>query len=543
MVEAVTKGTNQHKYTNLFRDFLNEKAELKKYLYYDDPAEVVKQMKPPKIDRHILCDILDKQNKAFKSKPETFRAIEKLRQDDTLVIFSGQQPGLYGGPLLTLIKAIGIVKKAILLQSQIGKPVVPIFWIACDDHDFEEVNHTFLFGRNGSAEKTQYRSEDMPSVSVADICFDDETGYKNLIDQTKSILGESDFTEELYGRLFTAYSRDGNLVRAFARYLSDILPDFGMILFCPYDKDVKTISKSFFKRLAEGHFRSKELLNETEKELLDDGYHIQAQKKDTAINLFYHDPERKAIHFEDDSFRVAGKKLGLPALLDLIDKYPERFSPDVLTRPIWQSYLFPVVAQSGGPSEIAYFCQIGKLFEHYGLVQPHILFRPALTLVENHHQKQMEKYDLQLSDLAGDTEQIVNSLLSDTFPKEIETKLSGFVNNFKSGFVELSDTILESYSNMGPMTDQTYGKMDAALTHLEKKVHSQHKKNNEIIRNRIYKLSSTLYPNKSFQERVININYFISRYGFGIVDFMIEKMDIQSNEHQMIYLSDYKGKA
>ncbi len=542
MLEATVKEAKQFKYTDLFRDFLNGKAELKKYLYYENPVEVVKQMKPPKIDRHILCDILDKQNKTFKSKPETFHSIEKLRQDDTLVIFSGQQAGLYGGPFLTLVKAIGIVKKAILLQSQTGKTVVPIFWIACDDHDFEEVNHSWLPGRDGTIEKVPYLSDDLPAVSVADICFDDETGYNKLIELTRNILGDTDFTEELYTRLFAAYTRDGNFMRAFAQYITDILPDFGLILFCPYDKDVKTISKSFFKRLAEGHFRSKELMKETEKELLADGYHIQAEKKESAVHLFYHDPERKAIHLEDGSFLVGDKKLGLPALLDLIDKFPEKFSPDVLTRPVWQSYLFPVVAQTGGPSEIAYFCQIGKLFELFGLVQPYIMFRPALTLVEKRQQELMEKYDIKLSDLAGDVEQIINRILADSFPKEIEKKLSGFKENLKFGFDDLSEAILETYSDMNPMVKQAYGKIDSTLDHLEKKVYTQHKKNNDITRNRIYKLAATLFPNKTFQERVININYFISRYGFGIVDFMIEKMDINATEHQMINLSEYKGK-
>lgn len=543
MPEATAKEMNQFKYTNLFCDFLNGKAELKKYLYCDEPNDVVKQMKPPKIDRHILCDILDKQNKAFKSKPEAFRSIEKLRQDDTLVIFSGQQPGLYGGPLLTLIKAIGIVKKAIQLQGQTGKTVVPIFWVACDDHDFEEANHTWLLGQNGTVEKMQFVTEDMPAISVADICLDDETGYNNLIEQTKNILGDTDFTDELYRRLFATYSRDGNFMRAFARYLTDILPDFGLILFCPYDKDVKTISKSFLKRLAEGHFRSKELMRETENDLKEDGYHIQAEKKETAVHLFYHDPERKPIHLDGDSFIVGNKKLGLPALLDLIDKYPERFSPDVLTRPVWQSYLFPVLAQMGGPSEIAYFCQIGKLFELFGLVQPFIVYRPSLTLVEKRQQEFMEKQDIKLSDLAGDVEQIVNRILADSFPEEIEQTLSGFKQNLKSDFDKLSGTIIETYPNMEPMTRQSFGKIDSALNHLEKKVYSQHKKNNDIIRNRIYRLADTLYPNKTFQERVININYFISRYGFGVVDFIIEKMDINSTEHQMIYLSEYKGKV
>ena len=181
MSEAAIKDKNKFKYSNLFSDFLQDRSKLKKYLFYDNAREVAGLIKTPKIDRFILCDILEKQSKSVRSKPETFRSIEKLRQEDTLVVFAGQQPGLYGGPLLTLYKAMGIVKRAVQLQSQTGKPVVPIFWIACDDHDFEEVNHTHCTRRDGSVGKMEYLSASQLAVPVADICFDHESGYNDMV--------------------------------------------------------------------------------------------------------------------------------------------------------------------------------------------------------------------------------------------------------------------------------------------------------------------------------------------------------------------------
>ena len=463
MLETTMKPDKKFRHSDLYLDFIENRQALKGYFFYDEAAEVARKMKPPKIDRHILCDILERQNISFDAKPETFRSIETLRQDDALAVFAGQQAGLYGGPLLTLYKAIGIVKKAVLLQSATGRPVVPIFWVACDDHDFEEINHIWYLNQEGQAEKLAYSPETLKAVPVADISLDSENDYNQLINRTKENFGKTDFTDELYSRLFGCYARDECLVNAFARHLLNILPDFGLVMFCPRNKDVKTISKSFFKRLVEGHFRTKELLSETEEKLRNDSYHIQAEKKASAVHLFYHDPERTPIHHEGDDFIVGKKKLGLPALLDLIDKYPEKFSPDVLTRPIWQSYLFPVVAQSGGPAEIAYFSQIGKLFELFNLVQPHIMARPAATLIESRQQDLMEEFDIGLADMAGDTEEVVNKILSGSFPEEIGHKLKSFRDDVGTEYDELANLVVESFPNISPMTKQTFGKIDAAL--------------------------------------------------------------------------------
>jgi len=539
MKEQSVKPVREFHFSDLFLDFLSEKPAMKKYFLYGSASQVAPKIDRPKVDLLAMSDILYRQNTEFRAKPGTYESIEKLRKEDSLCIFAGQQAGLYGGPLLTLYKAIGIAKTAKNLEKELGRPVVPIFWIAADDHDFDEINHAFMLDAQGEIEKLSYDRSPKTPVPAAEMLFDDEKSYRALVDKTQRICGSSEFTAEMYRRLFAAYLMNNNFVNAFARFMLDILPDFGLVMFSPADKEVKSVSKGFFKRLAEGHFRAKELLKETAVDLEEDGYHIQVEKKDTAVHLFYHAPARCPIHFEDDSFIVDEKRLGLPAFLDLIDKHPERFSPDVLTRPLWQSFLFPVVVQAGGPSEIAYFSQIGKLFELFNMTQPFYIFRPALTIVERRHEIAMHDLSIGLTDLTGDVEDIVNRISVQSFPKEMEAKIAEFRNKFEVEFQAFFGAVRQFDESLEPMGKQTYGKIDFALNAFEKKIYDHHKKKMETTRNHIYKLAAALYPNRNLQERSLNINYFIAKYGPGIVDFIAEKIDVNSKEHQLLYISEF----
>jgi len=535
----VKKGTEFH-HSALFLDFLDGNDRLKKYLYQDSPAAVAAQLETGGVDRDALCDILEKQNEDFDSKPAAFEAIKKLRSKNALCIFTGQQAGLFGGPLLTMYKAIDIVKRAEKLEKELNRPVIPVFWIACDDHDFEEVNHTFYINREGEPARLAYTPDGKHTIPVADICLGDKEKYDKLREESEQAFGGTDFSEELGQRLFDAYAYDECLVRAFARNLADTLPDLGMVFFCPHNTKVKTLSKNFFKQLVERHFQLRDSMEETGQKILNDGYHIQADKKKTAVHLFYHFPGRTPIHYLDDNFAMGEKRLGLPAILDLIDRYPERFSPDVLTRPVWQSFLFPVVAHTGGPSEIAYFCQIGETFRLLKIPQPFYYSRIGATLVEKRQEDFLDKYNIRLADLTGDIEQLINRLLSGSFPESLENDIHAFRENTEIQYLAFAKKIHDFDQNLEPMAKQTWGKIDFALNNFEKKIFAQHKKKMDNTRKQIYRLVNALYPNRTLQERSININYYISKYGYGIVNYIIDKLDIKNGDHQMIHLSEIK---
>jgi len=539
MIDQEVKPLKKRYHTKLYSDFINHDPLIKTYLFSSNPVEIADKIGPPKIDRDILCDILDRQNKRFQAKPKTFGAIEGLRQKDALCCFAGQQAGLFGGPLLTLYKAIDIVKRARKLEKELVRPVVPIFWIASDDHDFAEINHTYFINKDGKLNSISYQyPEDIP-VPVANIRLDDEGEYIRLKEQARAAYGETDFSDELIRRIFAAYTSEKSITDAFAEYMTDILPDLGLVFFCPVDNEIKQLSKDFFKRLIESHFRFKQTLNETCRYLKDDNYHIQAEKKQSAVHLFYNDPERLAIHFLDESFHFGETRIGLSGMLDLIERHPEKFSPDVLARPLWQSYLFPVVAQTGGPSEIAYFCQIGKLFRLFDLAQPYYYPRAGATIIDKRAEELFKKYDFGFTDLIGDIEQLVNRVAEQSFPKEIEEKIENFRKMFDDEFSRFENEMIVYEKELEPIAKQTYGKIDLTLNNFEKKIYSQNKKSMQAVRSRLYRLAEVLYPNRNLQERYLNINYFISKYGFDIVNHISGNLDVDTVDNQMIYISEF----
>lgn len=255
--------------------------------------------------------------------------------------------------------------------------------------------------------------------------------------------------------------------------------------------------------------------------------------------MFYKDPQRLPIHYLDDLFHIGEKRLALPALLDLIERNPERFSPDVLTRPLWQSYLFPVIAQTGGPSEIAYFCQIGQLFELFGRQQPKYFPRLSAIIIEKRAETLFEKYNFTHDDLYGDVEQLINRIAALSFPEEVNKKVAEFRTGLHDSYEDLMRFLLEYDKNLGENAKQTYIKIDFAMNNLEKKLFARHKKKMEDIRQQIYRLAGTIWPDRQPQERVLNINYFISKYGFGIVDFIVKKLDCENGDNQIIRISEY----
>ncbi|UCD16725.1 MAG: bacillithiol biosynthesis cysteine-adding enzyme BshC [Candidatus Zixiibacteriota bacterium] len=540
MPAQLIKPVSMYHYSELYRDFLGCRPELKKYLYAESPADVADMIGSARVGRNELCDILIRQNRQFNAKPGTLASIEKLRNDNALCVFTGQQVGLLGGPLLTLYKAIGTVKMAAKLQMEFDRPVVPVFWMAADDHDYDEVSHFHYIEDDGSPGKFVYSSRSLAGVPVSEVFLDNKDDYDRFADSVRRAYGATDFTEELYERLFAAYRMDANLTNAFGRYFADIFPDLGLILFSPADIEVKKLSRRFFQRVAEHYFNVKSLLEETATSLAMDRYHVQSEKKLTAVHLFYHDPVRRPIHFADETYLVGDKRLALPGLHDLIERNPELFSPDVLTRPVWQSYLFPVVAHAGGPGEIAYFCQIGKLFRLFELTQPYYFARPSATIVEKRHEEFMRKHQLELSDLTGDIEQLVNRILGKSFPEDMEEKFNAFRGKLESDYNDLVRYILTFEENLEPMARQVLGKIDYALKILEKKTFDRHKKQMQATRNQIYRLASALYPYHNLQERSYNINYFISKHGFEIVDHIFEMLDRETTDHQIIYLSEYR---
>lgn len=541
MLNLIALGKNLG-HSNLYIDFLADSKPARNFYAATDLSDVAKRLDSAKYDRNKLVQILTRQNKEFGARDKTISNIEKLKLPGSVAVFSGQQAVLFGGPLLIMIKALTLVKSAAELTQKLNRPVIPIFWIAGDDHDFDETNHTLVLNKQTDEVTVSYQTRPETELPTSEIKISDAEELNRAKSQYKDALGESEFTPELYKLIDQAYKPGETIVSAFGKLMAGLTAQLGLVLFNPGDAEVKKLSIGFFKSVVERQDALHDTTSKTNSQILQSGYQLQVEKSEQSTHLFYNLNGRKPVLRDGGKFKVSDKTFSKAELLQLIEKESDKFSPDVLTRPVFQSYLFPVVSQRGGPAEIAYLAQSGGIFELFNLPAPVYKSRPSATFVEKHFEKMISEYKIRFEDLTGDIEQVINGVLAKSFPADLENNFAALKSRIAEEFESFKAEAVKFDPALEGFSEQTFGKMDFALKNLESKVFASHKKKSQDVRNRIYRLWHALFPNRALQERSVNIGYFISKYGYDFVNFMYEQIDINEKHHQLISMTDYKTK-
>ncbi len=526
-------------YSSLYLDQIAGKAPAAEFFVTRDIRAAASKLDSVTFDRKSLAEILHSQNLVYSASEETHSNIDKLADERTLCVFSGQQAGFLGGPLLTLVKALAVVKAAGRYSEELGRPVVPIFWIAGDDHDFEEANHTWLLNREGAPCRNAYNTAPELAVPASEIKFCDRDELTRAKKQLIECLGETDFTDRLMQLVDHAYTPSDTFVTAFGRFMAGLTAEYGLIFFSPGDSGAKRLAAPLFEAIIEKQAGVHDLLTARNSEIERAGYHIQVEKSDDSTHLFYNLDGRRPVVRDGDGFTVGDSRFTKEELLDRIREHPDRFSPDVMTRPLMQSYLFPVVSQKGGPAEIAYLAQLNPLFDLFDLVAPHVKARATMTLTEARFEKMLLELDVEFEELTGDIEQVVNRILARTFPADLEGEFNELRQALEQRFSQFRREALEFDPQLARVAEQAQGKIDYTLKGFEQKVWAAHKRKSQQTRDKVYRLYHALYTNRGLQERALNVTYFISRYGFDIIPYMYDRLDSEETDHQLISLSEY----
>ncbi len=520
-------------------DFLAGKNPPKNFYPAQNPEQVIREIERVEYNREALVAILKRQNIIYGAGQQTLTEIERLKDPRAVCVFAGQQAGLLGGPLLTAVKMLGIVKAARQYEKRLQRPVIPIFWIAGDDHDFEEVNHLFLLDRQSRPCEIVYKARPETALPVAEIYFSDRGELERVINQIRECLGDSEYISSLFDLISHSYTPEDTLVTAFGKFMSALMKDFCLVLFNPSDREVKQLARPFFENVLNRQSEMQNLIKVTNERILKAGYHLQVEKKENANHLFYNRNGRQPLLSYGNDYIHGDNIITRSQLFEELQDFPEKFSTDVLTRPVLQSYLFPTLVQLGGPSEIAYFAQMNPLFGLFDVPAPCQQARPSATILEKRFEDLMETHEISFMDLTGDIEQVVNRVLTKSFPENLEKKMSQLRDSVKDAFKEFQGALLNYEPSLDGIAGQSLGKIDFVLKTLENKVFSSHKKKSQDIRERIYRLEKAVFPKRVLQERAMNITYFIARYGFGIIPFLYEKIDSERKEHQIVTLSEY----
>jgi bacillithiol biosynthesis cysteine-adding enzyme BshC len=526
----------------LFIDFLYHFDRVSEF--YRDPCPSVPSLQrlASEITSHyhqrsLLVDVLRDQNQRFGSGDETQRNIERLSEPDSVAIVTGQQAGLFTGPVFTFHKAITVLRCCDELQQQ-GIKAVPVFWINSEDHDFDEVNHCGVVGRDGSWVEVQYtaNSEDA-GRPISEILLNNTIGQ--TIEGFLAALPPSEFAPQIEADLRASYVEGARFVDGFARLLARVFSGSGLILFDPSDARLKPVVADLFRQTIVRQQELSLVLSEQTEKLTRLGHRPQIHvSADGALVFMIENGKRRAVVHQSDGFSLKGGEAVFTEdeLAARIVEQPSLFSPNVALRPVVQDTLLPTLAYIGGPNEIAYFAQLKPLYETFGKIQPLLLPRASLTLIEQRYAKTMEKYDLTFQDLFAGVEAVLEKAAERTMNEGGVVVIDEARDAIKAEMERVRRVLAELDPTLGNAASKAEEAMAHHVEKLRKSYLDARARRDQIMSDHIRRLAQVLYPNKNLQEREVNAFYFFARYGYGLIERLRDAIEVGSGDHRLLFL-------
>lgn len=526
--------------TKLFTDYLSWSPSIQ--AFYSRPPRFAEWAKDEtsrvsydSARRKQVVRVLERQNKAWGASPKTLENIARLAGGASAVV-TGQQVGVFGGPLFSIFKALTTVKLADEATAA-GSDSVPVFWLATTDHDLDEIDHVSILGPDGSLQNLTTSTQGTHDAPVGTVNFGPE--IEDVVDTLAGSLGDSEVT-----RLLRESYRPGeNFGSAFARLYTGLFADRGVVLLDASDPELHQVAQPMYQAAIERAAALDDALLARGKELEAAGYHQQVKVTPSSTLLFtLRDGARVPIHRRSNGagaevdFLVADEKVPQTELLRRIASEPHQFSPNVLLRPVVQDYLLPTLVYVGGAAEVAYFGQAAVVYQALlGRVTP-ILPRFSATIVEAKPQTLLERYSLAVPDVFHSPEELRESLAKYTLPAELQSAFDQADASLKKSLAaiqqsleRLDKTLVEAAANAG-------SKMQHQLEQLRSRAARAELRQSEVLIRHAELLSNALYPNKALQEREIAGVYFIARHGAELLRNLYDTIHTECLDHQLVSL-------
>jgi len=530
---------------NLFLDYIYEFENVREYYKHnfrnkDAYPSVFKSITESRKDKQLnISGIIKNQYLTLQNiSNKTLRNIDLIDKEKTIAVVTGQQLGILGGPLYTVYKIITAIRLANQLTERYDDfKFVPVFWLEGDDHDFNEVRSINLFNNENQVLNFGYKDEindDDAKQSIGKINFDE--ALNEFFSNYEGSLRESDFKKELVSKIKECYQVGKSFKQSFKELLFWLFDEYGLVIFDPQDPHIKSLLKPIFKKEVNDFALHTQKLIQTSAKL-EELYHAQVKVK--PVNLFYHtDDGRYSVEPVDEVFKLRRKRKQFTKdeILTEIENFPERFSPNVLLRPICQDYLFPTGFYIGGPSEIAYFAQVTPLYDFYKIAPPIIFPRSSATILEKNVSSGLDKYDLSMNDIFLGLDELKEKVIAGLSENNIETTFVEASKEIELTFDKIKENLFAIDKTLVDSSGRYKDRIMSSILELKTKaIKAQETKHETTIR-QLTRLSNLLYPLGNLQEREINFTYFYNKYGKDFIRKIYDDLSVSEFEHQIISL-------
>ncbi|SFB18826.1 bacillithiol biosynthesis cysteine-adding enzyme BshC [Lentibacillus halodurans] len=495
------------------------------------------QNKP--IDREHLTETLISMNKRWDAPEATYGNIKRLKNDESVVVIGGQQAGLLTGPMYTINKMISIIQFARKQESELQIPVVPVFWMAGEDHDFDEINHIYL------PEKSRIKKHKLPQQvtdkrSVSDILIDKSAACR-WVDTLFEQLTETEHTKGLYRTIQDCLHYASTYVDFFARVIYQLFDDEGIVLVDSADSGLREVEREHFTTLIEKQEEISSGVHAALQRLNQKGYAVSLDTEPDDAHLFYHDGNSRILLSRDDEGNWIGKQrevlLTTGELMKIAQNNPALLSNNVVTRPVMQECLFPTLAFIGGPGEVGYWSALKPAFQAANMEMPPVLPRLSFTFIERHVEKLMHKYGIKGEDAINHGAEAIKIrwLASQSAPpvKQIASEIRQAVDNAHQ---PLRDIARETRSDLGELADKNLYYLNEQIEYLEDRITKTLKENNDSQLREFDLIHNTVCPKNGLQERIWNPLHWINDYGLYFIKALASQTCSFEEDHYVVYL-------
>jgi len=471
---------------------------------------------------------------ARRQAPAAARDAGRLLADPRAVaVVTGQQAGLFGGPLFTLLKALTALKLAEQVSHDHNIPAIAIFWIDAEDHDWEEVRSCTVFANQLVPHSVALPSR--PGIEpspVATIRLDDT--IHDVLDELERLLPPTDFRAAIMDGLRSAYEPGIGMADAFGRWLEEVLGRRGLVVYDSSDSASKPLVSQVFARELSTPGQTVKLAALAGSDLTARGYHAQVHAQDDSLALFHLDGGRRAIRQQDGRFLVGDQQFPAAALVEQATERPAGFSPNVLLRPVVQDTLFPTICYVAGPNELAYLGQLRGVYQHFGVPMPLFYPRASATLLDSAAVRFLTKYKLPLEALQAQDEAALNELLKTQIPPVVDESFTAAAQAIEAQMARLIQTVPTLDPTLEGAARSTLERMQRDLQTLHGKMIQAAKRRDETLRRQFMHARALAFPGGHAQERTIGFVSFLNQYGPALVDRLDEELPLDLGHHWIV---------
>lgn len=516
-------------FTHKYFDYTNDESGLK---------ERLQELKTRTFQRERLQAVIRSFMEPFGISSIAQKRIEQITDEEAVMVVGGQQAGVLTGPLYSVHKAITVLLHAKEQEAALGVPVIPVFWIAGEDHDLNEINHLYSEA-NGQIRKEQLADAFILKEMASDAQYTEEHMVR-LLTSAFEKFGETVYTKQLYEEVVEAAKEERTFTNFFVRLMNGLFSKQGLLFIDAAYQPLRQMESAYFTKLIQSNEQIALAVAEGEKAFDAAGFGKPIDVERSDAHLFYvHETGRVLLQRKDGLFvnESVGLSFTQAELLVIAKDAPEKLSNNVVTRPIMQDLVLPVLAFVGGAGELAYWAILKEAFHAVGLKMPVFVPRISITLVTRTVEKVLQEENLTIQDvMKGKAEErkqnVFEALQDQTFVASVNEMEQGLQQQYE----HLTTVYGQDHQALHQMLRQNFIYHQKQFTYLKEKYEDAVYVNHQRQLDKFDLVESHLFPMMQLQERIYHPYYFMNLYGPTFIDELLALPFTNDGTHQVVYL-------